>query len=260
MNKALRDACGVIALLLFAAQPLDATKTLEEITEEVYELSPTGSVTIRNQDGRIYLYGSDGNELRVKVIRKAFSQERLDALKPSVTVDGDNAVIETAFPPKPQGWSTGDRSGTVEYMINVPQHCTIAKAELANGEILIDGMRGPAIDATVGNGRIHARNCFTAARLAVGRGGMDVGYGWWERRAISLVAEIASGNVRVAVPPNANARVDAATVNGNLQSRFAQPGANLGRTLQTTLGDESEVSAELTLRAENGNVRIDKSY
>ena len=258
MSKVLRWTCGFMVALLLAALPLDATETLEEITEDVYELSATGSLTIRNGDGRIYLYGSDGNELRVKVIRKAFSQERLDALKPSVTINGDEAVIETAFPPKPEGWSTSDRSGTVEYMINVPQHCTITKAELENGEILIDGMRGPALEARVTNGRIHARNCFTAARLAVDRGGMDIGYGWWERRAISLLAEIATGNIRVAVPPDANVRLDAQTVNGNLQSRFAEPGENLGRTLQTTLGED--ISGEFTLRAVNGNIRIDKSY
>ena len=251
--------CGFTVALALTVQPLGATKTLEEITEDTYELSPTGSVTVRNQDGRIYLYGSEGSELHVKVIRKAYSQERLDALKVNVSIDGDEAVIDTAFPPKPNGWSTSDRSGTVEYLINVPQHCTITKAELANGEILIDGMRGPAVEAEVVNGRIHARNCFTAARFTVGRGGLDVFYGWWEQRAFSLLAEIAIGNVRVAVPGDANAAIDAESVNGNLQSRFARPGEQLGRKLQTTLGEESS-NADLTLRATNGNVRIDKSY
>ncbi|HSH39456.1 MAG TPA: hypothetical protein VK993_11790, partial [Chthoniobacterales bacterium] len=60
-------------------------------------------------------------------------------------------------------------------------------------------------------------------------------------------------------PSDANARIDATTVNGNLQSRFAQPGQNLGRSLETTLGKERS-NAEMTLRATNGNVRIDKSY
>jgi hypothetical protein len=248
-----------ITALLLCACASDGAKTLEEITEDTYELSPTGTVTIRNQDGRIYIYGSDGSELKVKVIRKAFSQERLDALKVNVTIDGDDAVIDTVFPPKPEGWSTADRSGTVEYLINVPQHCTITKAELANGEIMIDGMRGPSVEAQVGNGRIYARNCFTAARYTLARGGMDIFYGWWERRAFSLAAEIASGNVRVAIPSDANAQVNATTVNGNLQSRFANPGENLGKQHEVTLGDEG-ANAELVLRAVNGNVRIDKSY
>ena len=259
MSKLSSLTCALVAALLLIAHPLGATKTLEEITEETYDLSATGTLTIRNQDGRIYLYGSDGSELRVKVIRKAFSQQRLDALKVNVSIDGDDAVIETAFPPKPEGWSTSDRSGTVEYLINVPQHCTVKMAELANGEIMIDGMRGASVEARVGDGRIHARNCFTSARFTVARGGMDIFYGWWERRAFSLLAEIASGNVRVAIPSDANARIDATTVNGNLQSRFAKPGQDLGRTLETTLGEEG-ANAELVLRAMNGNVRIDKSY
>ena len=132
-------------------------------------------------------------------------------------------------------------------------------AEMANAEILIDVMRGASVEARVGDGRIHARNCFTSARFSVARGGMDIFYGWWERRAFSLLAEIASGNVRVAIPSDANARIDATTVNGNLQSRFAKPGQDLGRTLETTLGEEG-ANAELVLRAMNGNVRIDKSY
>lgn len=247
------------AAFLLCATSSPAGKTLEEITEDTYELSPTGTLTIRNQDGRIYLFGSDGSELKVKVIRKAFSQERLDALKVNVSIDGDNAVIETVFPPKPEGWSTEDRSGTVEYLINVPQHCTITRAELANGEIMIDGMRGPSVNAQVGNGRIHARNCFTSARFSLERGGMEVFYGWWERRAFSLLAEIATGNVRVLIPSDANARIDATTVNGNLQSRFAKPGENLGKAWQTTIGDDS-TNGDLVLRAANGNVRVDKSY
>ena len=259
MNKLSRLTCGFAVVLVLIAQPLDASKTLEEITEDTYDLSATGTLTIRNQDGRIYLYGSDGSELRVKVIRKAFSQERLDELKVNVSIEGDDAVIETAFPPKPEGWSTSDRSGTVEYLINVPQHCTVKRAELANGEIMIDGMRGPSIEAHVGNGRIYARNCFTSARFTLERGGMEVFYGWWERRAFSLSAEIAIGNVRVLIPSDANARIDATTVNGNLQSRFAKPGENLGRKFETTLGEEG-ANADLTLRANNGNVRIDKSY
>ena len=235
-----------------------AGSVVDETIEQTYELAADATVSIRNTDGRIYVYGSNKNELTIVAVKRAFTKERLDAIKIDARVDASSTVIDTIYPPRPQG-RFADRSGTVDYMIYVPQTCTLAKAELAKGEILLQDLRGPSASASLGMGRLNVRNCFTDVRVSVDSGGMDVFYTWWESGTFSLVAEIANGNVRLALPPNVGARVDVASTFGSIRNRFPkeqQQGAQ--RELNTTLGDDSDV--ELKVRATRGNVTIERSY
>lgn len=230
---------------------------VEATDQQTYPLSATATVTIRNTDGRIHVYGSNKNELTIVAWKRAFTQERLDGIKVNTTIEGDSAVIDTIYPPAPEG-RLADRSGTIDYTIYVPQGCTL-QAELRNGEILLQDLRGKSATASTDKGRILVRNCFTDLRVSVTSGGMDIFYMWWESGTFSLLAEIASGNMRLALPPNAAARIDAASMHGSLRNRYPkqqQPGDQ--RALQTTIGDDA--NADLKARSIRGNITIERSY
>lgn len=233
---------------------------VEATDEQTFPLSPNATVSIRNTDGRIHVYGSNKNELTIIAWKRAFTQERLDGIKVNAVVDGSSAVIDTIYPPAPAG-RLDDRSGTVDYTIIVPESCTLAKAELANGEIMLQDLRGASATATADKGRIHVRNCFTNVHVTIASGGMDVFYMWWENAAFSLLAEIGTGNLRIALPPNAAAALDAVSVHGSIRNRYPkqqQPQQGDNRVLQTTVGDES--NAEIKARATRGNITIERSY
>ena len=235
-----------------------ASSVVDETVKEEHALSGNAKVTIRNADGRIHVYGSNKDELTIIAWKRAFTKERLDGIKVNAVVTSDSAVIDTIYPPAPEGL-LADRSGTVDYTIYVPQACTLEKAELVNGEIMLQDLRGPSAHASTDKGRILVRNCFTALRLAVGAGGMDVFYTWWETGAFSLLAEIASGNMRLALPPNAAAQIEAEASSGSIRySLGGEQQQGDQRTLTTTIGDSSEV--DLKIRAARGNIRIEKSY
>ena len=261
----LRSRVGyALAALAFASLPsvVGGRSYVEATDEQTFPLSANATVTIRNTDGRIYVYGSNKNELTIIAWKRAFTEERLQGIKVNAVVDANSAVIDTIYPPPPEG-RFDDRSGTVDYTIIVPESCTLAKAELANGEIMLQDLRGESATATAEKGRIHVRNCFTDVRVAVGSGGMDVFYMWWEQGAFSLLAEIGSGNLRLALPPNAAAAIDVVSVHGSIRNRLPkqqQQGNN--RALQTTIGEETsaESSAELKARATRGNITIERSY
>ena len=257
MNKAALVICAVFLLLPRLGG--GASAIMEDAVEETHQLGPRGTVTVRNLDGRIHLYASEGPEMKIFALKRAFSQERLDALQVKTTIDGRTAVIDTIYPERPEG-AGEDRSGTVDYRIYLPQDCTVELAELANGEILLEGLRGDSATARVGNGWLVARNCFTALDVKVGRGGMDLFYTWWEDAAFSIAAESTLGNIRLGLPPDAAAVVDAATQNGHVRSQFDQekPPDDHARARQLTIGAGSEV--QFRLRATNGNIRIDRSY
>jgi hypothetical protein len=258
MNRAAISLLAVLLLqpVLFARE--SAIK--EELEEQTLDFDPRGSVVIRNTDGRIFVYGSEGNQIKIEAVKRAFSQERIDGIKIDARVEGDLAIIETFYPPAPEGMGA-DRSGTVDYRIYLPQHNSIALAELQNGEIMLDGLRGESAQARVVNGRLLARNCFTGLTVSVGRGGMDIFYMWWEDEKFSLLAKIDSGSVRLAVPPDTVGTFDLATGQGHVRSQFDKQNSadQNARERKITLGDEKS-DIELQVRAGNGNIRLERSY
>ena len=233
---------------------------VEDTIDRVYDLNGATAVSIRNTDGRIHVYGSDTAQLRIKAVRRAFTKERLEAIKVEVAIKGDTAAIETIYPPAPPpGSILADRSGTVDYTILVPDTCALSKVELANGEVVIEGMRGTAIDARLGNGLIYLSNCFSATRASLGQGGLEVLYGWWEALAFTLSAEVGKGDLRLALPVEASLHLDAATTEGHIRNNFATE-ETLGdaRTLDTKIGGDG--STTFRLRTTRGNIRIGKTY
>lgn len=241
---------GVALLLLNRGSA--SGKILEDHLRLGYDLIPDARVTIRNTDGRICVYGSDSPRLEIFAMRRAFSKERLVGIKISVQIGGDTAVIDTIYPPAPEGSLFADRSGTVDYVILVPQTCTLEKVVLEKGEILIEGMRGGGVTASLGRGVLHAVNCFSEIRLSLGAGGMNLRYDWWEEGAFSLAAAVAEGDLRLAVPQSASLRLDAQSreglIHNSLVSVLPEPG---GHILEADYGAGGPI---FQLRAESANI------
>lgn len=253
MNKLCFTAWAILAACsAFAREPL------EDIVRADYPVSSKVAITLRVAEGTVHIYGSNEDLIKVTAIKKAYTKERLDRIKVDVAINGDRAVIETTFPPKPQGLSIADRSGTVDYILLVPQTCSLAQVEVENGEVIVEGLRGDGLNVRLTNGRILAKNCFAPTDLVLGRGGLDVGFNWWEDRAFEVKAQSTYGDLLVALPKNALARFDAATGDGWIRNSFNKEQQNDARTLQWSKGDDPSVT--ITLRAQSGNIRIDNIY
>ena len=229
----------------------------EDFVRQGYDVSPIVNLLVRNTDGRICIYGSDAPRLEIIAMRRAFSEERRDAIKVEVSIKGDTATIETIYPPVSGGSFVADRSGTVDYVILVPQTCTLAQVELGNGELLIEGMRGERIEARLGHGVMHLRNCFSTARLRLERGRLNVHYDWWEARAFSLSAEVADGDLRAALPADAALHLDAAAAHGKVVNHFA-PEPRDAPQLDAHFGGDTAV--EFKLRATTGNIQLERTH
>ena len=232
----------------------------EETVENTYAVAEKAIITVKNADGRIQVYGWEENEIKLTAFKRAFTKERLDAIEINVEIADDSVLIDTIYPPAPQGSLTADRSGTVEYLLLVPQYATIAKLNLANGEMLIEGMRGASINAQVGNGKLLVRNCFSPTHVSLTKGIMHLFFGWWEESGSSVRAELGDGNMRVGLPGTAALRIDAASVTGRVDNRFSEERdrSENGSTLNMLIGYES--GSILELRTTSGNIRIEKIY
>ena len=229
---------------------------LEETFEQTYTIEPTANITIINGDGAVFVYGSNTNEMRVQAIKRAYIRERMKQIAVNVSIQPGSVSIKTKFPPKPK-WALFDRSGAVDYTIVVPATVNLARLELGNGEVLVDGMSGRTTHARLGNGRMFAHNCFGNVTLMLDRGTLTLGYDWWEQGKFSIQANIGYGNAWAFFPDDIVCRLVAETEHGKIGNDFAEP-VERG-TEEITKIDmlvQGGGEAAVTMRAKEGSIKI----
>jgi len=237
----------IVMIIAFAglliASSLPAGEVLEDVVERRFPLDPSGTFSLRAIDGTVEIFGTDSREVKIVAIKKAFSLERLNAIAIRVDARADAVNIETTPPPAPRH-RFSDRSGTVEYTINVPQTARIADVELRHGELVIDGMRG-------------THNCFCDQNIHVNQGGLNVFFDWLEERPFAIEAAIEDGNALARIPTDATFQLHAVTRKGHVSNDFSPMETHKG-------GDDSEINevigdattTKLNFRASEGNIHI----
>ena len=263
MNKSrlpFKQVAGHCLLLSASALSIgcgsQSDRGLEQMVEQSYQVEPNASLSVRNTDGSIRIYGSEGSELKLQAIKRAYTSERLNKISVDVSAQSGFVSIETNYPPKPGSvWS--DRSGTVDYVILLPQSCSVSRLELANGEVLVEGMRGENVKASLVTGRLMGRNCFGDAQLLVTSGRLDVVYDWWEKRRFLVDARIVNGNAQCFIPGSASFHLMATAPNGKVASEFGksqdeQRGAV--KKVDATIGTDAQ--ADLKIHAGDGSIKI----
>ena len=246
-------------LLCFASSVL-AEEPLQQKFEGTYTLEQTGTISVENIDGSIRIYCWSEPEVKVEAIKKAYSAERLSQIAIDVAATPKSLTVKTKIPHQPSWWSFRDRSGTVDYTIIAPQTVKITNMSLANGDLVIEGLRGGSATASLSNGRIAAHNSFGDLHLRAANGALDIFYDWWEEMLFSLDLAITNGGIRAILPGAAKINLDAETLHGNITSDFGKNRVKEGhvKTLQTSTFGES--APKWKLRSVNGNIRLEAFY
>jgi DUF4097 and DUF4098 domain-containing protein YvlB len=256
-SRSIRVASMAIASCLLLGCRPDVDQTLEEVIDHVYPVEPTATLSVTNRDGsiRVYASGSETHEVRVEAIKKAYSVERLKAISVQVSAQPNAISIETIYPPD-SGIVFSDRSGTVDYVIVVPQTIRISKLELANGEVQLDGMREEA-HAQLGNGRLFAHNCFGNLDLTLKTGNLAIGYEWWEDVEFSVRATIEDGNAFAYIPTDAAFHLIAHTATGKIANDFAEKEQRRAEPVnKIDMLVEGGGKTTFQFEAEDGNIKV----
>jgi len=223
MIKAVRLVPASIAFCwLLGCRPA-VDRTLEEMIDHSYPIEPTATFSVTNRDGsiRIYAAGGETREVRVEAVKKAYSADRLKAISVQIAAQPNSISIETIYPTDSDaGFS--DRSGTVDYVIVVPQAIRISKLELINGEVQLDGLRSEEARAQLGSGRLFAHNCFGNLDLTLKTGNLAIAYDWWEEQKFAVRATIQNGNAFAYIPSEAAFHLVAHTATGKIANDFAE--------------------------------------
>ena len=251
---------GLLAIVLgqVGCQPPDDS-ALEEVSDRRYPVDSTApTISIINRDGSISIYGAGGDvrEVRVEILRKAYTPERLKAIETKVTAQKDSIAIETIYPPD-SGGKFSDRSGTVDYVIVVPQGATISKLDLNNGEVLLEEVRSKEAHAQVGSGRFFIHNCFGSIDARIKTGNVALVYEWWEESDFSIHTGVEDGNAFAYLPEGATFHLIANTGTGKIANDFEEKEQRRVESpnhidLQVGGADHPRIEME----AQDGNVRI----
>src|SRR6266481_7070928 len=249
---------SIVAALPMLLNGCGTNKTvLEEIVEQVYPIALNTDLSIHNRDGAVLVYGSDGNELRVRSAKKAYSRERLSQIAVDVSTTPGAVSVTAKFPPQPK-WAFSDHSGTVDCTIVVPATASITALDLNSGEVLLDSMRGREVHARLGDGRIFARNCFTNADLTMDRGTLTLSYDWWEKEQFSAQVNVGQGNAWAFLPTAAGFHLLAHAPHGKIANDFdnAPVSANSsawGMNIDQIINGGG--SATIEVRVEKGDIK-----
>ena len=248
---------SILFCLVLSCRPA-GDPTLEEMIVRSYPIEPAGTLSITNRDGSIRVYGAgpETREVRVEAIKEAYSAERLRAISVQVSARPDSISIETTYPPDAAA-DFSDHSGTVDYVIVVPQTIRISKLELGNGEVLIEGMRSKEAHAQLGNGRLFAHNCFGNLDLSVNTGNLAIAYEWWEEAEFAIHVTIRDGNAFAYIPGDAAFRLIARTETGKIANDFAEQEerhAEPINKIDTLVAGGGKTTFEFD--AQDGNVKI----
>ncbi|HJT79749.1 MAG TPA: hypothetical protein VJ719_01015 [Chthoniobacterales bacterium] len=258
MNRAIfwRAVSLLLALTTVAGLAPAATekRIFEETLEKIYPVQATAKFRLKNGDGSVWIYGADVSEMKVRAVKKSYRQDRLAQIAVNIVVRPDAITIDTDFPSKPK-WGWADRSGTVDYVIILPWFCDIEKVQLDVGELFVEGMRGPRVNAELGSGRMFGHNCFSNVRFSLGTGGLEVLYGWWEPHDIAVHAQIANGNSWILIPAAAEFRLHAETRNGSVVTDFSDKRSPENKAkLDLAVGEQP--NAEMKIQTMNGNITV----
>jgi DUF4097 and DUF4098 domain-containing protein YvlB len=256
MSSGTRAGCVLLTLTLgLSACESALDRVVEETSQQTYEIEPNGTLSIRNPSGSVLISGSDDATVTLKITKKAWSAEYLKETAARISAQPNSVSIETTFPPQ-KTWQYSHRSGSVDYVITLPRTIKIARLEMGNGDVSIEGMNAD-VRADLVNGGLVARNCFGNAQFSIANGDLSLLYEKWERSAFAADARVISGKTRASFPRKSSFHLLAETTNGNVSNHFSeseQQRSERGTRLNMSFG--SAPQPEINLRTTHGDIEI----
>jgi len=243
-----------LATLAIAATA--SAERLQAPFDRTVDVRPGGSVSVENVNGHITVSSWDQPRVRIHAVKRASSQEALDAINIDIRQSGNSLSIVTRTP-KSDGsgfldFLFGNGGNTaVEYDVTVPRASDL-KVDDTNGAISVSDVNG-RIELGTTNGRIEALRCGGSVNASTTNGAI--------RAELLQVAgsnhmdfETTNGSISLTVPPNFGAEVSAETTNGSIRSDLPVTTRSFSR--RELRGTINGGGVQLGLHTTNGSIEI----
>jgi len=212
----------------------------------------TGTVSLENVNGDVYVTAWDRNEVKVDAVKIADSAEKLADARIVVDADTNSVHIETKYGRQ----HNNNNPASVDYRLTIPKGANLDSLELVNGTLEISGVKGD-VKASCVNGELKASGLTGQAHLETVNGRLEATFEKLDSNQRIKMSSV-NGSIDLAVPANANAEFDADTVSGSIRNDFGFHEDDediVGHEVSGTLGDGA---ARVKLNNVNGAIRIHK--
>ena len=252
-------AVGAIAaiFLISSAQGSDQSGKLTEEFHKVYPLSAQGRIEVENLNGPVHISSWDRNEVKVDAVKSAWTKERLEEARIEIRSEENSLSIRTEYPDHDQTFNRDDRHNnnpaSVEYTLTVPRQARLDEIKLVNGRLDVQDVAGE-VRASCVNGRIQARNLQGPVELDTVNGELEASVSQLTSSRLKLSS--VNGALRVTLPSDAKADIQASTISGHISDDFGLPVKRhqyVGQSLHSELGGGG---AEVRLSNVNGTIEI----
>jgi hypothetical protein len=216
---------------------------------ETRELAKNGSFELDNTNGRIEVTGWDEARVSIEATKRAVSERALDRLKVEITGEGDSLRVRTRYPKG--SWFGG--GGRVDYMVRVPRTAKV-RVENVNGRVEVAGVLAD-VDASTTNGSIEVDGAEGAVDASTTNGAVSVALARVDPKGRNSISTT-NGAIRLTLPADAAAEIDARTTNGGIGCDFDLSDETKAR--RRLSGRIGAGGARFELRTTNGAVNIDR--
>ncbi len=238
----------VFTLLLLTV----AHATVSEMIKRTYPITPDGVISLSNISGPVDITAWDKAEVSLEAEKIASSEDGLALIAVNIDMTPSSLTIKTVQKKKWKFWGLFNNS-EVRYKLKVPANARLEKIDVVNSDITVRGVRGRTDLDTV-NGRIKASGLANAGRFDTINGSISVEY---DRLPASgrISLDTVNGSCTLRLPKDANARVDADTLNGHVSCDFPITLEKSGRRHLRGMIGRGDV--EIRLDSVNGSLSIE---
>jgi len=221
-----------------------------ETVDETRPLNAAGELTIENVNGTVRVASWDEASVRIEAVKAARSERALERIEVRIEGEGDRVTVRTHHPKGP--WMGG--GGKVDYNVRMPRGARLSVRNV-NGKVEIQRIDG-AVSATTVNGSLEADDLGGPVNATSVNGSVNVDVDRVDPTSRNSL-RTTNGSVRLTLPANAAAEIEAGTVNGSAHCDFdLQDGGRVTR--RRIEGRIGAGGARFELGAVNGSLHVDR--
>ena len=219
-------------------------------TSESRPLTKNGRFSLENTNGGVEVTGWDEAQVKIEATKRARSERSLEALRIEIEGEGDRVRVRTRYP-RPRFFGGG--SGQVDYRVYVPRTARVS-VETVNGSVEVSGVAAQ-VEASTVNGSVEVREAAGEVEASAINGDVEASLSSVDPEGRSRL-HTTNGSVHLTLPADANADLEASTVNGGVDCDFELDG---GRKSRRKLdGKIGSGGARFDLGTVNGSVNIER--